>query len=109
MGPVLCAGVTAYKALLNADIIKGEYFVVMGAGGGLGHFVIQYGLALGAKIIAIGSGDAKKALVESYGVKAFVNFTNTKDIVGDVLYLLAQVLTRLLWRLVTQRHICSSS
>src|SRR4051812_46254864 len=64
MGPVLCAGVTVYKALLNADIIKGEYFVVMGAGGGLGHFVIQYGLALGAKIIAIGSGDAKKALVE---------------------------------------------
>ena len=31
--------------------------VVLGAGGGLGHFTLQYGLVLGAKVIAIDSGD----------------------------------------------------
>ena len=33
------------------------------------------------------SGDSKKALVESYGVEAFVDFAKTKDVVGDVLAL----------------------
>jgi propanol-preferring alcohol dehydrogenase len=84
-GPVLCAGVTAYKAVLNANIKQGQYMVVLGAGGGLGHFAVQYALALGAKVIAVDSGEAKKALVESYGVEAFVDFAKTKDIVGDVL------------------------
>jgi propanol-preferring alcohol dehydrogenase len=86
-GPVLCAGVTAYNAVLNANIKKGQYMVVLGAGGGLGHFAVQYGLALGAKIIAVDSGDSKKSLAESYGVEAFVDFTKTKDVVGDVLAL----------------------
>ena len=84
MGPVLCAGVTAYKAVSNANIKKGQYMVVLGAGGGLGHFAVQYGLALGAKVIAVDTGEAKKALVESYGVEAFVDFAASKDIVGDV-------------------------
>lgn len=78
-------GVTAYKAVLNADIKKGQYMVVLGAGGGLEHFAVQYGMALGAKIIAIDSGEAKKALLESYGMEAFVDFAKTKDIVSDVL------------------------
>lgn len=38
VGPVLCAGVTAYKAVKNAGLKKGEWLVVVGAGGGLGHF-----------------------------------------------------------------------
>jgi propanol-preferring alcohol dehydrogenase len=84
-GPVLCAGVTAYKAILNTNIEKGQFMVVLGAGGGLGHFAVQYGLALGAKVIAVDSGNSKKALVESYGVEAFVDFAKTKDVVGDVL------------------------
>lgn len=55
MGPVLCAGLTAYKvcldavfviecliadvlkAVLNANVRPGSWLVVVGAGGGLGH------------------------------------------------------------------------
>lgn len=37
-GPVLCAGVTAYKAVKNANLSNGQWMVVVGAGGGLGHF-----------------------------------------------------------------------
>lgn len=83
-GPVLCAGITAYE-VVNANIQQGQYMVVLGAGGGLGHIAVQYGIALGAKAIAVGSGSKKKALVESYGVEAFVDFAKTTDIVGDVL------------------------
>jgi alcohol dehydrogenase, propanol-preferring len=73
-GTVPCASVTAYKAVLNANINKWQYIVVLCAGCGLGHFAAQYGLALGAKVIAIASGEAKKALLESYGAEAFVDF-----------------------------------
>lgn len=38
VGPVLCAGVTAYRAVLNANLKQGSTLVVFGAGGGLGHF-----------------------------------------------------------------------
>jgi propanol-preferring alcohol dehydrogenase len=37
IGPVLCAGVTAYKAVLNTNVKIGDWLVVVGAGGGLGH------------------------------------------------------------------------
>ena len=85
-GPVICAGVIAYKSVLNANIKKGRYIVVLGAGGGLGHFAVQYGLAHGGQLL-FDSGGSKKALVESYGVEAFVDFAKMKDVVGDVLAL----------------------
>jgi alcohol dehydrogenase, propanol-preferring len=40
-----------------------------------------------SKEVAVDSGDSKKALVEPYGVEAFVDFAKTKDVVGDVLTL----------------------
>jgi len=53
--PVLCAGLTsecaagtlgvvliaAYKALLNANLKVGDWVVIPGAGGGLGHLAVQ--------------------------------------------------------------------
>jgi alcohol dehydrogenase, propanol-preferring len=42
VGPTLCAGVTAYKAVKNAGLKEGEWLVVVGAGGGLGHFAGKY-------------------------------------------------------------------
>lgn len=84
LGPVLCAGVTAYKAVLNANLKAGQFLVVLGAGGGLGHFAVQYGRALGARVIAVDSGDAKRSLMESYGVEAYVDFAKTSDVVQEV-------------------------
>lgn len=44
VAPTLCAGLTAYKAVLNADLKPSSVLVVLGAGGGLGHYAVQYGL-----------------------------------------------------------------
>lgn len=42
MGPVLCAGLTAHKAVLNCNIKAGDWVVVVGAGGGLGHLAGEF-------------------------------------------------------------------
>ncbi|KAF7195556.1 Alcohol dehydrogenase 2 [Pseudocercospora fuligena] len=65
--PTLCAGLTAYKAVLNADLWLGQFLVVVGAGGGLGQYAVQYGLARGARVIGVDTGEHKRALVTSFG------------------------------------------
>ena len=89
LGPSLCAGVTAYKAVMNTDPKPGEYLVVIGAGGGLGHFAVQYAQARGARVIGIDSGkDKRDLLVNEYHIpeEHFVDFKNTKSgsVVEDV-------------------------
>ncbi|CAE6489116.1 unnamed protein product [Rhizoctonia solani] len=52
--PILCAGVTAYKAIKVADTLPGDIVVIPGAGGGLGHLAIQYAVnGFGLRVIAI--------------------------------------------------------
>jgi propanol-preferring alcohol dehydrogenase len=84
ISPILCAGITVYKGLKESGVRAGQYVAIVGAGGGLGSIALQYCKAMGLHAIAIDGGDEKKALCESLGAKAFVDFTKSKDIVGDV-------------------------
>lgn len=81
--PTLCAGLTAYKAVQNADLEVGQWLVVVGAGGGLGQYAVQYGLARGARVIGIDSGEQKRKLVESFGA-TFLDFRCSADVVHEV-------------------------
>ena len=83
IGPVLCAGVTAYKAVKNANLKPGEWLCVIGAGGGLGHLAVQFGLAVGAKVLGIDAGESKKSFIESLGAQ-FLDFTKSSNLVEDV-------------------------
>lgn len=47
--PILCAGVTSYKALKECETKPGEFVTIVGAAGGLGHLAIQYAKAMGKK------------------------------------------------------------
>lgn len=40
--PLLCAGVTVYSALRKANAESGNYVIIMGAGGGLGHLGVSH-------------------------------------------------------------------
>ncbi|GAB7349435.1 hypothetical protein MBLNU459_g8543t1 [Dothideomycetes sp. NU459] len=71
-------------AILNAEIKVGDWLVVVGAGGGLGTFAVQYGLVHGARVIGIDTGRAKRDYVSSLGA-TFVDFARTEDVVADVL------------------------
>ena len=60
--PILCAGVTTYKGLKETNARPGEWVVISGAGGGLGHVAIQYAKAMGLHVAAVtGAGKAAPA------------------------------------------------
>jgi len=58
--PVLCAGVTTYKALKETEAKPGQWVAIIGACGGLGHVGCQYATAMGLKCCAIDFGEDKK-------------------------------------------------
>ncbi|KAF4454147.1 putative ADH3-alcohol dehydrogenase III [Fusarium austroafricanum] len=77
--PLLCAGLTAYSALLRSQAKPGSWVVVSGAGGGLGHLACQLGSrALGLRIIGI-DHPSKADLVKECGAEHFIDMTQFKQ------------------------------
>jgi len=72
--PILCAGVTTYKALKETEVKPGQWVAILGACGGLGHVACQYAIAMGMKVVAIDLGEEKKKYaLETLGCKAYVD------------------------------------
>lgn len=55
-----------------------------GAGGGLGHFAVQYARVMGMRVIAIDGGDQKRDLCQRLGAEVFIDFKVTKDIAAEI-------------------------
>lgn len=70
--PVLCAGVTVYKGLKEAEVKPGEWVVISGIGG-LGHMAVQYAKAMGMHVVAADIFDDKLELARSLGADVTVN------------------------------------
>ncbi|KAI0150781.1 alcohol dehydrogenase [Xylariaceae sp. FL1272] len=87
IGPVLCAGLTTYKAVKNANVKAGDTVVVVGAGGGLGHLAVQYARAQGAIVIGVDGGAAKGDFIKSIGASEYLDFTQEPDLTNKVLEL----------------------
>ncbi|KAF2464403.1 alcohol dehydrogenase [Lindgomyces ingoldianus] len=83
-GPIMCGGVTAYVACKRSAVKPGQWIVLPGAGGGLGHLAVQYAKAMGMRVIAVDGGDAKRDLCLKLGAEKFIDFTTTKDIPAEV-------------------------
>jgi alcohol dehydrogenase, propanol-preferring len=81
---ILCAGVTTYRAIKYSQTQAGDWIVLPGAGGGLGHLAVQYARVRGLRVIAIDTGADKKALCERLGAEVWIDFKETKDIVGAI-------------------------
>merc|ERR1711974_35985 len=77
VAPVLCAGITVYKGLKESGAKPGQTVAIVGAGGGLGSLAQQYAKAMGLRVIAIDSGDEKKAMSEKMGCDAFIDFAKS--------------------------------
>ena len=84
VAPILCAGVTVYKALKTADLIPGQWVAISGAAGGLGSLAVQYAKAMGLRVLGIDGGDEKKELFHKLGGEIFIDYTTTKDMVGAI-------------------------
>lgn len=83
-GPIMCGGVTAYTACRRSTVRPGQWLVILGAGGGLGHFGVQYAKAMGVRIIAIDGGSDKAKLCKELGAEQFIDYTQVKDIPAKV-------------------------
>ncbi|KIV97928.1 hypothetical protein PV10_01629 [Exophiala mesophila] len=86
-GPLLCAGVTMYRALKFSRLEPGEWVAITGGGGGLGHLGIQFAKAMSLRVIAIDTGSDKEALCRQFGADDFLDYATTKDLVGKVMSL----------------------
>ncbi|PWY76117.1 threonine aldolase [Aspergillus sclerotioniger CBS 115572] len=60
--PVLCAGITVYKALKESNVQPGQVIAIVGAAGGLGSLAVQYAKACGHKVLALSSGSDKRQM-----------------------------------------------
>jgi NADPH2:quinone reductase len=66
---------TSYHALKDrAEIKAGETLLVLGAAGGVGLAAIQLGKALGARVIAAASSDAKLKVCRDNGADELINY-----------------------------------
>ena len=74
--PLLCAGVTTYNALRNADLQPGDLVAVQGIGG-LGHLGVQYAYAAGYETVAVSRSPDKKSLATDLGADHFVDASET--------------------------------
>ncbi|GAV55505.1 hypothetical protein ZYGR_0AV01360 [Zygosaccharomyces rouxii] len=85
VAPILCAGVTVYKALKSSGARPGEWVAISGAAGGLGSLATQYATAMGLRVVGIDGGDDKAKLFKSLGGEVFVDFTKEQDIPAAIL------------------------
>ena len=60
MAPLLCGGITVYTPLKRFNVGPGTTLCVLGMGG-LGHLAIQFGSAMGARVIVASRSEAKRA------------------------------------------------
>jgi NADPH:quinone reductase-like Zn-dependent oxidoreductase len=74
------AGMTALQGLNKAGLTAGQSVLIIGAGGGVGHFAVQIAKVRGATVTAVCSTD-KVELVKSLGADEIVDYTTSE--IGD--------------------------
>jgi D-arabinose 1-dehydrogenase-like Zn-dependent alcohol dehydrogenase len=70
--PIFCAGITAYNAVVAADLKKDQWLAIIGCGG-LGQLAIRYAKARGYKVIGIDIDDKTLALATTSGADHIFN------------------------------------
>eukprot|EP00595_Chromulina_sp_UTEXLB2642_P000469 CAMPEP_0196761158 /NCGR_PEP_ID=MMETSP1095-20130614/303_1 /TAXON_ID=96789 ORGANISM="Chromulina nebulosa, Strain UTEXLB2642" /NCGR_SAMPLE_ID=MMETSP1095 /ASSEMBLY_ACC=CAM_ASM_000446 /LENGTH=340 /DNA_ID=CAMNT_0042110337 /DNA_START=172 /DNA_END=1194 /DNA_ORIENTATION=- len=76
--PILCAGITAYKALKETEAKPGQVVTIIGAAGGLGHLAVQYAKAMGLIVIAVDVGQDKLEFTKKLGADFAVDALDPK-------------------------------
>lgn len=69
--PLMCAGVTAYGAVLKANLAPGKTCAIIGCGG-LGQYAIQLAKLTGATVIAVDANPTKLDQARALGADAAV-------------------------------------
>ncbi|CAG8026127.1 unnamed protein product [Penicillium olsonii] len=84
--PLLCAGLTMAGALakLDNELRAGDFVVISGSGGGLGHIGVQIAARMKSlRVIAVDSGEEKKKVSLESGAELFIDY-KSEDVVARV-------------------------
>uniref|UniRef100_A0A8H7K512 alcohol dehydrogenase n=1 Tax=Bionectria ochroleuca TaxID=29856 RepID=A0A8H7K512_BIOOC len=84
VAPIMCAGLTVYKGLKESGVHPGQYVAIVGAGGGLGCYALQYAKAMGINCIAVDIGPEKAKICKELGAVAFVDYKESSHIMTDL-------------------------
>lgn len=72
----LVGHVTSYHALVTrAHLVAGETVLVLGAAGGVGLAGVEIAAALGARVIAVASSEAKRQVARAKGAAEAIDYT----------------------------------
>lgn len=63
IAPILCGGVTAYKAIKGCQLTPGQWVVISGAAGGVGALAVSFARAMGYRVIAADAGKKSRHTV----------------------------------------------
>jgi alcohol dehydrogenase len=74
-----CAGLTAWTALTGAQPIRAGHSVLVQGTGGVSIFALQLARAVGARVIATTSSDAKAQRLLAMGASDVVNYRETAE------------------------------
>ncbi len=75
--PLFCAGLTSYKALKVSRTKPGDWVSIVGVGG-LGHLAIQYAISMGLNVVAVDTGEERRAQSLKLGATYFIDFKKEK-------------------------------
>ncbi|KAF6517100.1 hypothetical protein HZS61_002661 [Fusarium oxysporum f. sp. conglutinans] len=81
--PLLCAGISMYSAIRKCNLQTGNWLLIPGAGGGLGHLGVQIARAQGYRVIAVDIGEDKRRICLEFGAVHFIDYL-TEDVPGEV-------------------------
>jgi propanol-preferring alcohol dehydrogenase len=70
--PMLCAGLSAWKALKEAEVQAGQWLAVLGVGG-LGQMAVQFARYMGLHVVAIDTNTRKLRRAEELGAEMTLN------------------------------------
>jgi NADPH2:quinone reductase len=75
-GFLLAYGTSWHAVRDRAALQRGETMLVLGASGGVGLAAVEIGKAIGAKVVACASTDAKCEIARAHGADEVINYTD---------------------------------
>jgi propanol-preferring alcohol dehydrogenase len=82
--PLLCSGLTSYKAVKESNSKPGDFIGITGGSGGVGHLAIQYAKAMGLIVCAFTHTGEKMRFCQQLGAD-FVFDLNSSDVLSDAI------------------------
>nr|XP_023900358.1 uncharacterized protein LOC112012208 [Quercus suber] len=83
VAPIFCAGIASFHSVGSADLERGDWFAIVGAGG-LGPIAAHIAKAMHLRVVVLDSNDATLEVCKTWGADAVFNSRSNKDYVAQL-------------------------